>query len=98
MTKSPLIFLLSCFSIFAQAQYQYIEDPTLFEEHKEWAHAYFIFDTQEEVRDITQNPNYLLLNGTWKFSHANTPEERFKDFGGESFIEKVNFSRSQFAR
>ena len=80
MNKSILLLLFSLFSFNLQAQYSYIENPRLYQENKEPAKAFFIFDTQEEVRDITTNKNYLLLNGNWKFSHANTPEERIKDF------------------
>ncbi|MCB0509730.1 MAG: hypothetical protein KDC82_03125, partial [Bacteroidetes bacterium] len=61
-------------------QYSYIENPVLFQENKCDAHAFFLFDTQSELREFTKNPNYLLLNGVWKFHHANTPEERPRDF------------------
>jgi beta-galactosidase len=71
--------------LFSFSQYQYIENPELFEENKIAAHAFFIFDTQKEVRNITSNPNYHILNGDWKFSHANTPEERLKDFYKEDY-------------
>jgi len=85
MTKSLTIFLLFVLPLFSFSQYQYIENPTLFQENKEVSHAFFIFDTQEEVRDIAGNSNYLLLNGNWKFSHANTPEERVKEFYKEDY-------------
>lgn len=76
MTKSPFVILLCLLAVAANAQYTYIENPELFEENKWPARASFIFDTQETIRPIQSNPNYLLLNGDWLFQHSNTPEER----------------------
>ncbi|MFT4969169.1 MAG: beta-galactosidase [Chitinophagales bacterium] len=64
----------------ALSQYNYIENPELFEENTMNAHAYFVFDTQEDVRDITENSNYFFLNGGWFFQHSNVPEDRPIDF------------------
>jgi beta-galactosidase len=81
-----LIFALSCSLIgFSFAQYAYIEDPQLFSENVLPPHAHFIFDTQDDVRHITQNPNYLMLNGEWLFHHSLTPEKRPVDFYREDF-------------
>ena len=81
-----LIFMLSYSLIgFSFAQYTYIEDPQLYKENVLPARAYFIFDTQEDVRHITQNPNYLMLNGDWSFHHSLTPETRPLDFYRNDF-------------
>lgn len=85
MHKFIFSFLLALLGQFLFAQYSYIEDPQVFEENKLPARAYFIFDNQNEIRGIADNSNYLLLNGLWKFYHANTPEERPKDFYQKSF-------------
>jgi len=42
--------------------------------------------------------NIQIANREGGLKRYRVIEERFKDFGAESFIEKVNFSRSQFAR
>ena len=69
-----------CSSLLSFGQYAYIENPELFQENTLNAHASFIFDTQEEGRQITENPNYLILNGDWLFHHSMVPEERPVDF------------------
>ncbi|MDC3209462.1 hypothetical protein OAT96_01810 [Chitinophagales bacterium] len=73
-------FTFFCWSLLSFGQYAYIENPELFQENTLDAHASFIFDTQEEGRQITQNPNYLILNGDWLFHHSMVPEERPVDF------------------
>ncbi len=58
------------------AQYDYIENPRKTSENKLPTTAHFIFDNQQQVRPIVSNPNYLLLNGMWKFYHSENPEKR----------------------
>ena len=52
-------FTFFCWSLLSFGQYAYIENPELFQENTLNAHASFIFDTQEEGRQITENPNYF---------------------------------------
>ena len=80
MNKFLSFIIGLCLVFVTQAQYQYIENPSVYEEYKLPSRSYFIFDTQEELRNLVENPNYILLNGMWKFNHANTPEERIKEF------------------
>ncbi|HEX2920689.1 MAG TPA: lipoprotein, partial [Bacteroidales bacterium] len=62
------------------------ENPAVFGINKEEPHASFISyaDEGSALRNIKSNsPNYLLLDGKWKFNCSNTPDERpywfFKD-------------------
>lgn len=85
MHKHLFTWLISGLISVAFGQYTYIEDPTLFSENVLPSHAYFIFDTQEEVRAIQENANYFMLNGDWLFQHSLTPETRPVDFYQEDF-------------
>ncbi len=62
------------------------ENPAVFNINREDPHATMISfpDEQSALQSITPNsPNYLSLDGTWKFNYSETPEERpfwfFKD-------------------
>jgi beta-galactosidase len=62
------------------------ENPEMFSHNRETPHATLISYTDEEsarVGDKTASPNYLSLDGTWKFHWVKTPDERpywfFKD-------------------
>jgi beta-galactosidase/beta-glucuronidase len=81
------ILLLPLFSGFFHAfsQYEYIENPQVFEENKLDARASFVFDQQKNVREINHNPHYFFLNGEWLFHHSLTPEQRPANFHQTGF-------------
>ena len=66
--KSLSILAASAFAFQMQAQYMehiydYIENPSVYEENQEEGHAYYKTD------------NSISLNGKWRFLLAETPEE-----------------------
>jgi beta-galactosidase len=85
-------FLLFCVSAetaftqehnFLQNIYQYIEDPRTFAINQEEGHVPQVpFSSVDKALsfNFNQSPNYLLLNGEWKFRWFETPEQVPKDF------------------
>jgi len=62
------------------------ENPTMFNQNREYAHASMISFPDEETalnNDPEESPSYICLDGLWKFHWAKTPDERpcwfFKD-------------------
>jgi len=62
------------------------ENPAVFSHNREAPHATMISFPDEETAlegNKSQSPNYLSLDGTWKFHYAESPDERpfwfFKD-------------------
>jgi len=73
--------LVAMLSHVANAQYlehiyDYIENPQVFQENQEEGHAYYLAD------------EHLSLNGTWRFSYANIPEEVPLNFFLPNFNDK----------
>lgn len=90
--KTIALIICSVTLITAYSQNNYIQNPQLFEENKQPAAAYFtVHQSVEEFEHclVPENrlngENYLLLNGTWKFYHANNPSERPLDFFKNTF-------------
>ena len=77
--KKPLaLFVAIASSMQVNAQYleriyDYIENPSVFEENQEEGHAYYLAD------------EHLSLNGSWRFFYADTPEEVPQDFFSPNF-------------
>lgn len=62
---------------------EWFDQSTAYAVNREKAHASFYSFTNEEdalARDRSRSENYMLLNGTWKFSLANNPHERNNEF------------------
>lgn len=90
--KSIALIMCSVTFFAAYSQNNYIQNPQLFEENKQPAAAYFtVHHSVEEFEHclVPENrlngENYLLLNGTWKFHHANNQSERPLDFFKNTF-------------
>jgi beta-galactosidase len=63
--------------------YKYIEDPKLFAINQEDGHVPLVpFSSADKALSLNfnQSPNYLLLNGDWKFKWFPTPGQVPKDF------------------
>jgi beta-galactosidase len=84
-------FIFSCCLVLfvaGSSQNNYIQNPHLFEENKEPAHAFFTVHQSEGEFEHCLVPenrldgeNYLLLNSdNWLFHHANNPSLRPVDF------------------
>ncbi len=89
--------LFAVFTSFAQKKpflsdiYSYLENTSVFELNQEEGHVPIIpFTTVDQaiVNDIGKNPNYLSLNGIWKFNYSDTPEGVIPDFYKESFSDR----------
>ncbi len=55
------------------------ENPGIFSQNREIPHATLISFSDEEsalTADKNNSPDYLLLDGIWKFYYANSPDER----------------------
>lgn len=62
---------------------EWFDQPTVYAVNREKAHSSFYSFTSEEdalARDRSRSENYMLLNGTWKFSLARNPHERNTEF------------------
>ncbi len=70
--------------------YSYLENPGVFELNQEEGHAPLVpYSTIDQVLNNNfKNPNYLSLNGIWKFHYSDTPEGVIRDFFRESFSDK----------
>jgi beta-galactosidase len=81
--KRIVIFLalMSAFTAFSQTNFW--EIPTIVDEGKEPARAFFVpFNNLDELQsnDIQKSQNIQLLNGTWKFNFAEKVADRPADF------------------
>ena len=62
------------------------EDPAVFEIGQTAPHAFFIpYDVADDAIKNKKSPNYLLLNGQWKFRLFETPEQVPADFSTPKF-------------
>ena len=62
---------------------EWFDQATVYGVNREKAHSSFYSFTNEQdalKRDRSLSENYLLLNGTWKFSLAKNPHERNNEF------------------
>lgn len=89
MIKKAIVNLLGVLFISLQtmAQIPEWENPEIYEQNREPAHSFFISYNNEKnaIAGELKTPNYILLNGMWKFSFANNPSERSLDFFKENF-------------
>ena len=79
---SVFIILLYVTLIRAQSAAEW-ENPAVNQVNTEAPHVTFIpFNSEEAALNSSdeQSPNYLLLNGNWKFHWAKNPAERPLDF------------------
>ncbi len=72
--------------VFTEKEPRDWENPGMFSQNREAPHATFISYNDVEsamTDDKASSPNYMLLDGIWKFHYANSPDERpywfFKD-------------------
>lgn len=68
--------------------YSYLENTSVFELNQEEGHVPLIpYNSVDQalINIPGKNPNYLSLNGIWKFHYSDTPEGVFPDFFKESF-------------
>jgi len=85
--KRTIVFILIMNVLTAFSQTNFWENPTIVDEGKEPARAYFIpYNNVEElkVNDIHQSQNIQILNGTWKFNFAEKVADRPVDFFKEN--------------
>jgi beta-galactosidase len=85
-----LLFLHLSISFLSNAQ-QFWENPAVFEENKEPAHASFmLFENKTDVfaGNYNQSSFYQSLNGEWKFHYADNYLQRPLDFYTPSFYNK----------
>jgi beta-galactosidase len=71
--------------------YSYLENTSVFELNQEEGHVPlvpYISVDQALINNTGKNPNYLSLNGIWKFNYSDTPEGVNPDFFRESFSDK----------
>jgi beta-galactosidase len=72
--------------------YSYLENTSVYELNQVEGHVplvpYSTFD-QALINNIGRNPNYLSLNGIWKFHYSDKPEGVIPDFFRESFSDKT---------
>ena len=71
--------------------YSYLENPSVFELNQEEGHVPLIpYGTIDQalINNSGKSPNYLSLNGIWKFNYSDTPEGVIPDFFRESFSDK----------
>lgn len=99
MKKSLITLALCAVTAIASAQekgfltniYDYLENPSVFELNQEEGHTplvpYFSID-QALANNVARNPNYLSLNGIWKFHYSDTPEGIISDFYKEGFNDR----------
>jgi beta-galactosidase len=83
MMKKILFLMMAMQVLTAFSQTNFWENPTIVDEGKEPARAYFIpYCNVEElkVNDIHQSKNIQILNGTWKFNFAEKLADRPVDF------------------
>ena len=93
----PVVF--SFFFVLTNAQnsnfldniYDYLENTSVFELNQEDGHVPLVpyNNVNQALLDSRrQSPNYLSLNGTWKFHFANTPDDTPHGFFSESYNDK----------
>ena len=71
--------------------YSYLENTSVYELNQEEGHVPLVPYTtvdQALINNTGKNPNYLTLNGIWKFHYSDTPEGVISDFYEEGFIDK----------
>jgi len=91
--KKILFLMMAMQVLTAFSQPNFWENPTIVDEGKEPARAYFIpysNATELQVNDSHQSQNIQLLNGTWKFNFAEKVADRPVDFY------KTNLSESEW--
>jgi len=95
MKKNTLLLLMISFIFQLMAQDRSLdwENPNFISENKEDSRAsFYCYETKEQALEFNaeNSPNYLLLNGSWKFNWSKNPEE-----GPEKFYEDA-FDRSEW--
>ena len=63
----------------------WIADPEVFKVNREEAHSDHAFYEEKVTEYGLDMPLRQSLNGTWKFSYADVPDKRVKDFYEENF-------------
>jgi beta-galactosidase len=85
--KRAILFLMAINFSTAFSQNNFWENPTIVDEGKEPARAYFIpYNTINQVleNDIKKSENVQFLNGTWKFNFAEKVADRLIEFYKQS--------------
>ena len=67
------------------AEESWIADPEVFKVNREIAHSNHSFYEEKVTEYGIDMPLRQSLNGTWKFSYADVPEKRQKNFYGENY-------------
>lgn len=84
-----LLLILNFSLVFAQEvefSPSYWEDPAVFEIGQTAPHAFFIpYAIADDAQKNKKSPNFLLLNGKWKFKLFETPELVPEDFSKPKF-------------
>ncbi|MCC8147082.1 MAG: DUF4981 domain-containing protein [Bacteroidales bacterium] len=81
--KNILLILSLFMSLFSYAQTNFWEDPTIVDENKEPARAYFIpYSSQAELQkgNKFESSYTYSLNGTWKFLFSENAAQRLVNF------------------
>lgn len=99
--KKLLIFSILMFAIFTTARsqgkpflsdiYSYIENPAVFESNQEEGHTPLLpfLTVSDALRNNYGNsPDYLSLNGIWKFHYSDIPEGVPEDFFSDGFSDR----------
>ena len=71
--------------------YEFIENPAIFEANQEPGHVPMVIynHTEKALKGLkTDSPNYLSLNGNWKFNYAENPSEAPADFFLAGYADK----------
>lgn len=65
---------------------EWLENPEIFRANRIDAHSdHLYFETVEEAENLKELKLKQSLNGVWKFSYAENPDERIKDFYRKDF-------------
>lgn len=81
--KRAIVFFMLMNVLTAFSQSNFWENPSILEESKEPARAFFVpFNNLEELQnnDIQESQNIQFLNGTWKFNFAEKVSDRPVEF------------------
>jgi beta-galactosidase len=89
-------FLFIVFASFSQQKpflsdiYSFLENTSVYELNQEEGHVPLVpYSTIDQaLNNNYKNPNYLSLNGIWKFNYSDTPEGVISDFYKEEFNDK----------
>lgn len=69
-----------------RASLEWLENPEVFQVNREKAHSdHLFYEKEEEVCLEERMPLAQCLNGIWKFSYAENPSKREKDFFEEGY-------------